>query len=108
MIFPGLVKWLMMKLKPKNRRLKFVSDHDIMLTDDQLDVLEETGAPDEAARIIFEYLHPLVIFAIGMGSMFWNNTMIAAGNISDKKLAELEAAEAAKKEEKEEKPAKKK
>lgn len=70
LIFPGIILFFFQKIK-KDPRAKKVKHVDLCLSDDQVQAIE--GVSDYAARIIFEYVNPMVLFLLQLGTMYYMN-----------------------------------
>lgn len=79
--FPGAFK-LIYKYIFKNQHASKVKHADVKLTEDQVNSISDVS--DEAAKVIFEKVNPIVLFALSMSIMYGLNFKMAVDNIEDK------------------------
>lgn len=89
LIFPGIIKFIFKKIS-KNKLASKVKTEKTILTEEQVTSLGDVS--DAAAKEIFKYFHPLVIFALSLSTMYFMNFKM--------ELAEVEKLEKAKEKEK--------
>ncbi len=76
--FPSVMKFIFSKFL-KNKYAKKVRHEDITLNEDQVTAISEVS--DHAAKVIFEKVNPMVLFALSMSVMYATNLKMATSNL---------------------------